>query len=566
MITDSSASVLKEYIDGVLSGELVVSKAVRAAVQRHVNDLSKQSTQEFPYHFDQNLASKVCRFFPVMLRHSIGRYAGLPFELSNFQVFCKSMIFGWLRDSDNTRRFRRAYRSYARKNGKSTDVAGESIYMAGYDRNPVKGTIEPVSQVVLAATKREQVSKVIFAEARRMREGSPLVAKKSRFVRQEIRFTANDGEIITVGSDKPFDGLNPHNVNLDELHAWREFHREFYDTMMTGSGSRDQPLISMITTAGDDKSYLWKEVYDYAKSVALGTVVDDSFFSFIAELDEEDDPLDEANWIKANPNLGISITLEYLRQQASEAKSSSVALNRFTRYHGNRLVTSIECAFDLHAWDKCEGTLSDWSEADAVGAATDLGSRDDLAAEAQVARFVLDDSGENPIYRYEVKCQAYIGEDTQRDVTKSPFCDWIYSDLIKKSRFPIADLRQNLIEKCANYGCQMVAYDPYNGQVVSGGLTREGLQAFRMAQNHAMFNEPIRDFLAAIRDGRVTHDGNPLLRWCVSNAMLYRDRKDHWMFDKKSSGEKIDPIVAVVMAFRVACLAKPRYTGSLFVN
>lgn len=566
LISDCYSNILNEYVNGVLSGELIVSKAVRCAVERHQADLSKQSTDQFPFHFEQSVASKACRFFPTMLRHSIGRHAGMPFELSPFQVFCKSMIFGWLRDCDGTRRFRRTYRSYARKNGKSTDVAGESIYMAGFDRNPVKGCVEPVSQVVLAATKREQVSKVIFAEARRMRERSPLVARRSKFVRQEIRFLGNDGEIITTGSDKPFDGLNPHNVNLDELHAWREHHREFYDTMMTGSGSRDQPLISMITTAGDDRSYLWKEIYDYAKAVASGQVEDNSFFSFIAEIDEEDDPLDESCWIKANPNLGVSVTIDYLRQQAAEARTSAVALNRFTRYHCNRLVSSTETAFDLQEWDACAGALSDWSDADAVGAGVDLGSRDDLAASAQVARFLLDDSGDAPVYRYEIRVQSYICDDSQRDVSKQPFSDWIHGDLIRKSRFPIAELRENLIEKCQSFGCEMVAYDPYNGQVISEDLTREGLKAFRMAQNHAMFNEPIREFLAAVREKRVIHDGSPLLRWCVSNAVLYRDRKDHWMFDKKSSAEKIDPIVAVIMAFRVACLAPRRYTGKLFIN
>ncbi len=565
MISDTFNSTLQGYIDGVMDGSLIVSKAVRAAVERHVKDLGRQSTAEFPYHFDKALAAKVCRFFPTMLRHSIGRYAGMPFELSPFQVFCKANIFGWLRDSDNTRRFRRAYRSYARKNGKSTDVAGESIYMAGFDRNPVKDRIEPVAQVVLAATKREQVSKVIFAEAKRMVERSPLVEKKSRFVRQELRFHTNDGEIITTGSDKPFDGLNPHCVQLDELHAWREHHREFYDTMMTGSGSRDQPLISIITTAGDDNSHLWLEVYNYAKAVAMGTVEDDSFFSFIAELDDGDDPFDESLWIKANPNVGISITLDYLRQQATEAKTSAVATNRFTRYHCNRIVSCTEKAFDLGKWDSCEGALSDWNDADAVGIGVDLGARDDLAALGLCARFPVGERDGMPVYRYEVQVKTYIGDDSRRDLSKMPFCDWIYRGFLAKNRYPIANLRDDLIEKAAIFYAKNVAYDPYNGQQLAEELTQEGLVPVRMPQNHSMFNEPIRDLMAVIDEKRLTHDGNPVLRWSVNNAILYRDRKDLWMYDKKSSSEKIDPIVAVTMAFRMAFLAPARASGELFI-
>ncbi len=565
MISDTYSQQLSEYIDGVLDGKIVVSKAVRAAVERHVKDLSKQSTSEFPYHFDAALAAKTCRFFPTVLRHSIGRYAGMPFELSNFQVFCKSVLFGWLRDCDDTRRFRKSYRSYARKNGKSTDIAGESIYMAGFDRNPLRNRVEPVSQVVLAATKRDQVDKVLFAEAKRMCERSPSLSKRSQHIRKEIRFAANDGEIITTGSDKPYDGLNPHNVNLDELHAWKEHHREFYDTMMTGSGFRDQPLISIITTAGDDRSHLWSEVYEYAKAVAMGTIQDETYFSFIAELDEEDDPFEESTWIKANPNLGVTVQIDYLRQQATEARASRINTNRFTRYHGNRKVTSIEQAFDMDEWDACQGELSDWSSADVVCGGFDLGGYDDLSAIGYCARFPVDMEAEKPVYRYEVKAKAFISEKTVRDLTKQPFFDWIYRDLLKKCRHPTSELRDTLTEDAGVFGIQKVAFDPSGGRGTAEELTEAGLIAASMGQNCTNFNEPIHDLMSAIREGRFRHDGNPLLRWCVANSVLIRDRQDRWMFDKRDSADKIDAAVAMTMAFRLATLEPARATGSLFI-
>lgn len=565
MISDGESSKLRDYVDGVLSGQITVSKAVRGAVERHVRDLERQSTAEFPYHFDAALAAKVCRFFPAMIKLTVGRWAGLPMVLEPWQVFCYSSIFGWIRDSDGTRRFRSAYRSVARKNTKSTMAAAEAILMSGYDVNPNIGKPEPFAQVVLSATKRDQVEKVVFAEIVRIREKSQKIKDKSRHVRREIKFAHNDGEIVTTGSDKPFDGLNPHCVVMDELHAWREFHREFYNTMVTGSGSRDQPLISIITTAGDDKSHLWKEVYKYAKDVAAGKIADESYFSFIAELDEDDDPFDEANWIKSNPNLGVSVFIEYLRDQARQSKTSAIGTNRFTRYHGNRIVSSVvEKAFDMDKWDACKGELSNWDEKDAVGSACDIGARDDLAGAAQVARFVIDEREGKPVYRYEIKCQGFIAEDTKRDLTKQPFFDWGYDDLLKKCKYPISDLRDYLIQKCDENGGKMVAYDPYNGQVIAEEFKQEGLEPFRMAQNHAMFNEPIRDFIAAMNEGRITHDGNPVLRWCVNNAALYKDRNDKWMFDKSSSSEKIDLIVAVVMAFRVACIAPATYSGKVF--
>jgi phage terminase large subunit-like protein len=564
LIADGHSQKLQDYIDGVLDGSIVSSVAVRHAVQRHVADMQRQSTDGFPYHFDAPLAAKTCRFFPTMIRHSIGRFAGMPFELSPFQIFCKSMIFGWLRDADKTRRFRKAYRSYARKNGKSTDIAAESIYLAGFDRNPNTGKPEAVAQVVLSATKRDQVSKIIFAEIVRMRERSSLVKMKSRFVSNEVRFECNDGEIITTGSDKPYDGLNPHCVVMDELQAWREFHRQFYDTMVTGSGSRDQPLISIITTAGDDKSFVWKEVYDYAKAVALGTVEDEHFFSFIAELDEDDDPFDESVWPKANPNLGVSVSIDFLRDQANESKTSSIGTNRFTQYHGNRLVTSTEQAFDLDQWDACGGTLSDWKTADVICAGFDLGGYDDLAAFALVARFVMS-HGEKPIYRYEAKTFSYISEKADRDLNAQPFFTWIYDGHLKKCEYPQTALRDELIQKCKEFYVEKVAFDPSGGRSSAEELAKEGLVAASMGQNCTNFNEPIHDLMNAIKEGRFKHDGNPLLRWCVNNAVLIKDRQDRWMFDKRDSSDKIDPVVAMTMAFRLATLEPARATGSLYV-
>jgi phage terminase large subunit-like protein len=572
MIADAFHDTIERYIDGVMSGEIVASRAVKACVERHLRDLGRQSTTDFPYHFDVAHAAKVCRFYPQVLRHSIGRYAGMPFELEPWQMFCESVIFGWKRDADETRRFRRAYESVGRKNGKSTRGAGRAIFLARYDHNPVAaakmGRVfvpEPVSQVVLCATKKEQAERVVYAEIERMRRASSAISRGSTDIRRQLRFQENDGEIICVGSDKPYDGLNPHGIVMDEIHAWCEYHRPFYDTMLTGSGFRDQPLLSYLTTAGSDRSYLWLEIYKYCKQVLEGTVVDESVFAFIAELDEGDDIFDESLWIKANPNLGVSVGMDYLREQAREAKASAIAASRFTRYHCNRIVTSTEKAIDIDLWDKCEGELSDWKTADVICGGVDLGSRDDLAAYAFCARFPIDERDGIPVYRFEIVARAYVSDETTRDLSKQPFAEWIYREKLKRRQYAVLALRDDLIDECNSLDVGSVAYDPYNAQSLGEELTKEGIMAVRMAQNCTQFNEPIRDFLLCLTDGRLRHDGNELLRWAANNAAITKDRSDRWMFDKRSSSEKIDPIVAVVMAFRLCSLAPARATGSLFI-
>jgi len=565
VITSSIRGKVHDYIDGVLDGSLVVSCRVRDAVQRHVDDLEKQSQSDFPYHFDSRHAEMVCQFFPLLLRHSIGEFARQPFELSPFQLFCTWVMFGWKRDGDGSRRFRKIYISLARKNGKSSWVSGLCHFLAAGDVDPATGKPEAVGQILLTATKKEQAD-VVYSEIERMRLQSPALLKMSNVKYETITYKHNSSYIRKVGSDKPFDGLNPHAVITDELHAWQERHRPFYDTMVTGSGSRTQPLHLIITTAGDDSSHLWLAEYNYACSVMQGTIKDETLFAFICELDETDDPGDESKWVKANPNLGVSVKLDYLRQRWAEDQHTALGVNRFTRYHGNRLVSSSAKAFDLNLWDAGERVLSDWHTADAIGAGVDLGSRDDLAAIGLCARFVVDYQADNPIYRYEVKTLAFIADDCKRDLAQMPFASWLYCGLISKSKYPIADLQAKLIELCQDLGVQTVAYDPYNGQQLGEELSKEGLVAARMAQNQTNFNEPIRDFQQAIVDGRLSHDGNALLRWCVSNAVVSADRSDRWMFDKRSSSEKIDPLVAVLMAFRVASLADTKATGSLYLT
>ena len=568
MIASNALSAVDSYITDVMDGNVVVCKKTRAAVERHLRDLDRQSTPDFPYHFDANHASVAIDYFSLMLCHSIGKFQGLPFALEPWQAFGVAMIHGWKRDHDNSRKYRRVYWSTARKNGKSTWAAGEAMQLASMDVNPDTGNVESVAEVILCATKIEQVKKVIYAELLRMRERSRWVKDASTAINQQITFTHNDGSIRCVGSDKPYDGLNPHVVIKDEVHAWQKHHRGFYDTITTGGGTRSQPLEITVTTAGSNKSEIWQEEYKHLSKVLAGTVVDEALFAWVFEIDEDDDALDEANWIKANPNLGVSVGIDYLKEQAIKAVDDKVALNRFTRYHGNRQVSSTEQAFDMAQWDACVGELSDWKESAAVGAGADLGARDDLAASATVAKFPMGETDEDgkDLYRYEIKCRPYMAEDTTRDLQQNPIAKFIYDGHLRVCKYPIAELRADLIGDCKKQRVGTVAYDPYNGQALGEDLESEGIAIGRMAQNFSSFNEPITTFRQAVKDGRVRHDGNPILRWCIENAVLAIDRRGFVMFDKESSEDKIDIAVAVVMAFWRCEMTPARETGPLFIS
>lgn len=557
------------YCEKVITGDIVSCKWIQLAVNRHMRDLDRQGNEGFPYYFDRKIAKAACEFFPACLRHSIGEHAGKPFNLELWQSFFLASLFGWQKCDGRGRRFRQVFFTVARKNGKSTLAAGIAMFMAAIDPNPESGDPEPRAQIILAATKREQAEKVIFAECVRMRHQSPALKSSSRVANRVIEFNHNGGTIQCVGSDRPYDGLNPAMVSLDETHAFGNPHRKFFNTMVTGSGSRMQPILLTTTTAGDDQSHIWLEQIGFSKQVLEDLVSEETLLPIIYEADEEDDPLDESTWIKSNPNLGVSILPEFLRSQAKPCKGSAVAMNRFKRYHVNTLVSSTERIFNLEDFDSCAGELSDWiADADATGAGVDLGGRDDLAAFAVVARFPTGEhnTDDTPIYRYEGRVWAYISKNTPRNLDESPFVQWIDQGLIKVTETPILDLQNDFIDAYWDYSCVDAAIDPYQAQQFGEQVSQQGVIIATMAQTQAHFNEPIADFRQAMADGRFTHDGSPLLRWCLANAVAVRDRSDRWMLDKSSSSQKIDPLVALLMAWRRCTLAPTRGVGDLFLT
>jgi len=567
--TTPTKQIVNKYVEDVLDGTIKAGKLAIAACKRHIHDLSRQSSDGFPYYFDESEADDMCSFFPMALRHSKGaKFAGSPFHLEPWQLFVVWSIYGWKRVADGTRRFRYAHLSFGRKNGKSTLAAGFALIGLTMD-------FEPGAEIYIAATKKDQ-AKCVFDEAVRMRNSNIRLNSDSSaggIIKHHVNrlFVPSTNSFCCVtASDKPLDGPNPHYIIFDELHAWREQHRKYHETMVTGSASRTQPLQIEITTFGDDQSKIWMETLALCTSIATGLIIDDSKFVYIAAIDEEDDPFDEECWIKANPNLGVSVSLEYLRQQAMDARNKPSFFKAYLSKHMQRIVTSSQKAIEKEVWDKAKCELSDWMHADAIGAGADVGSRDDFAAYATCARFKIGEEVKDdkvlPVYNFEIKANAYIASDTVRDLKVEPFASWIYDEQIHSSQQPLIKMRTDILEEMEKTGIETIAYDPSNAKLLAEEIISEGFKAVSMTQKAYMFNEPIREFLHLLKIGRIKHDGHPVLAWMATNAVIVKDADDKWRFDKGASADKIDMIVAVVMAFRVCCLAETRATGSLYLT
>jgi phage terminase large subunit-like protein len=558
----------------VLSGKVVACKALVQAVERYQSDMAKAGEDCFPFQFDYETADFYCNLFPLIFRHSKGAFAGTEFRLQPWQLFIVWQLFGWKRN-DGTRRFRRLFKTVARKNGKSTFAAALVLILTFLDG-------EAGAEIYIGATKLDQ-AKIIHDEAERMVRKSPSLMKQANILKNNISFRANNSFARPLGSDKPYDGLNPHGVIFDEMHAWKEHHRGYYDTLTTGSAAREQPMQVTISTKGDDNSLIFNEELEYSRGVLDGWITDDGLLVSIFEMDPDDDLLDPSKWLKSNPNLGVSVSLEYLEGQANEAKHKSTGLNRFERYHGNRTVTSVDSPIDIELWDSLAGVLSDPREADRIGMGVDLGGRDDLASYSVCMSFdhgirrpqLVDGSCprcrrsfegedecqvcESVTYRYEGWTRSFIAEDTKRDLSKEPFATWIHEGKLTVCQYVMTELREALVEDAQSLGVQFICFDPYQAQSLSEELQREGMKPVKMPQNHAHFTEPIEEFLSAMAEERFKPDQNdPVFRWAATNMSLRTNPQGGVMPDKPKSKEKIDPMVAYLMAQRASTFDRGR--------
>jgi phage terminase large subunit-like protein len=292
------------------------------------------------------------------------------------------------------------------------------------------------AEIYCAATKERQ-AKIMYNEAVRIRNRSPSLKKRSRVRKAPhgLHWEAKDSFFCPIGSDSDStDGLNPHAVLKDELHAWRERHRGLKEKLETGGGARRQPLDVTITTAGDDHSQIWIEDNEYAvrcvESVVTGNLIDDAEFVFIACIDEQDDPFDEACWPKANPNWEVSVKPESVRSLANEAKSKPSALAKLIRYACNRRVGSLERAIPLDVWMAGATALTVQPGATGHGG-MDLGRSDDWAAIA--ACFPIEEraaDGTLSVVRHELKTKAWTVKNGAFNVDREPFRTWICRDLL----------------------------------------------------------------------------------------------------------------------------------------
>lgn len=528
----------------MLRGEIVVGKFVQLAVERHYRDLIEGSERGLV--FSPAHAWHVINYIERFFVHIKGSLAGKPILLDPWQKFWTAVLYGWRRH-DGRRRFTRAYEEVARKNGKSTWKGPQGAYLFMMDG-------EPGAEVYAVASTREQamtVFKPAFENFKRWARKSAGLSRSFRIFEglNQERIEAGAAVFKPIASNADAqDGFNPSAVLYDELHAQKD--RAQWDVLESGFGAREQPLLSAITTAGFILDGICTEVRGYLISVLEGRRKDDDFFGYIYTIDEGDSPFDEKVWIKANPGLGSSKTIDYLRGMSRKAKALPSALANFKTKDLNVWCNDAEGWIDLEVWDKGAAKFHvDMLAGRECYGGLDLASTRDLTAFSLV--FPPSETGGDWYVLVWVWCpEAKI---TEQADDAAPYDRWRADGWINATEGNVTDygpVREKIIEAMSAYDVREIGFDRWNAQQLINELMEADAPMVEIPQNTGGMYPGTRKLEELIYAKRFRHGGNPVLRWAAGNVALLYDSNDNFRPDKKRSKPKgrIDPVVATVMA------------------
>ena len=533
------ACAVEAYARAVVEGKIIAGKLVKLACKRHLDDLVGGKARGLIW--DGDAARHAIAFFSH-LRHSTGEWANQPFELQPWQAFVIGSLYGWKR-IDGLRRFRTAYVEVARKNGKSVMLAGTALYALVADG-------ELGSHVYAAATTREQ-ARIIFGEAERMVDASPaLRARVTRTVNNlAVMPTSSWFRPLSADASK-MDGLNVHFAAVDEVHEHPN--AEIIQKLNTATGARRQPLIFEITTAGHDRQSICRQHHEFSVKVLESTVpaeASDSWFAYIATIDAGDDWMNPAVWIKANPSLGVTVKVEDLKRQVDEAREMPAQQNAIRRLRLNEWTEQATRWIDMGVWT--DGS-EQFDEEDLIGrtcyGGLDLARVNDLSSLALVFPPEKPDEKVKVIWRHWCPSEDIL---RRARCDRAPYTVWRDSGFLVATEGNTTDfqfIEAEILELATRFNILEIAYDrTFAGELVRN-LQDEGVTMVEFGQGFISMGPAAAEFMRLLIGRTLKHGGNPVATWCASNVSVRRDPAGNEKPDKERSTERIDAVVAAIMA------------------
>lgn len=521
------------YALDVVGGKVLACEYVRLACQRYLSDLETCTDRGF--HFDEAAATRAISLIEK-LKHTKGEWAGQYFKLEPWQKFIIWNLYGWKR-ADGTRRFRQAYVEIARKNGKTALSAGIGIEMLFADS-------EARAEVYSAATTRQQ-ARICFDDAKAIVRSTSL-SKRIKVFSHALVHEPTGSRFAPLSSDSgALDGLSPSCGIVDEFHAHRD--SGIYDVIISGMGARRQPLLFIITTAGFNKNGPCYEHRKMCINLLRGILEDDSIFAVIYTQDSEDEWDKPEMWIKSNPNLGISLSAEYLADRIAQAKNKPSEMVN-TKTKNLNLWTEASAVWIPDAqWMKCHDPEFDQStlmQCECWGG-LDLSNTSDVTSLALLFR----EQG-----RYQVQAFQWIPEDTMMERFRKEninYPEWVSKGYVFVTPGNVIDrefIHATILELAKKYKIQSIAYDRWGATDTSLFLQDNGIMVNPFGQGYASMSGPSKKLEEIVGLGLLEHFNNPVLRWMLANVEIQRDPAGNIKPDKGKSRNKIDGIVALIMS------------------
>lgn len=521
------------YIQGVLTGDILACKWIKLACQRQVDDLARTDWQ---YVYDPAKGDRICKFIELF-KHTKGEWASKQenIHLEDWQCFILTTIFGWVHRDTGKRRFRKAMIVVSRKNGKSLISAGVGLYMLAVDG-------ESGSEVYCGATSEKQAWEV-FRPAKLMAAQNPAFLKQFG-----VAVNASNINILKNASrfepliGNPGDGSSPHLAILDEYHEHQT--PNAHDTMVTGQGARSQPMMFIITTAGDNISGpCYDEVITMRRIMDKVITGEDRFYAEWTADPEVDWQTEEA-LIMANPNIDVSVSGEFLRTRQKEAIENARHQGIFRTKHLCHWVSSRSAYFNMQKWADCTDSslsLEDFEGQDCY-LALDLASKVDISAKMLI--FPRDGG------KFAVFGTYYLPEGTVERTANNHYSGWVNAGQMVTTDGDMIDMdriEQDILDDCRRFNVREVVYDPFQATMLVSHLQNEGVQCVEYRNTVQMMSLPCKTLDGLVMSGKIIHDGDPVLAWMMSNVVCRTDQKDNVYPVKERAENKIDGAIALIM-------------------
>jgi phage terminase large subunit-like protein len=527
------------------------------------------------YYFDERAANFAADFFPTMLEHHIGEFNGLPFELLPYQRHIVRAAFGWKHIGSNLRRFRKLFIAVPKGSGKSPLCSGLGLLLAFFD-------YEPGSEVFVVANDRKQ-ARIVHDTSKIFVYRSKHLSAICEVFTDSIKLKGSTESLQVLSSDvATAHGYRPHGVIFDEFHGAAS--RDLFEALYRGMGKKREPMLIMVTTAGNDDESICAEEWQYAENVIKNPSVDETYLPMIFQAKPEDDWTSPALWRRINPGLGITVKEEYFVNECRAAQLEPRKRNSFLQLHLNRWVNQATAWLPVEWIDRCISTLPpDRELADLdVTAGLDMSQKYDLTAFVLCFRRPLPDSGESVVWTAGEDVESknvplnytliliphfWIPEDTLREHEKSdgvPYGEWVRRGWVTATAGNVIDysrVHADILKTAARFRklkSGQIGFDPAFAGDIAQKLAAAGFTTVEVPQNAQHLSEPSQVFEALVKSGRVIYDGNRCMRWCIENVSVKTDGGGRIRPVKpRQQSRRIDGVVAAVMGLSRLIVARP---------